>query len=174
MFYLSQCEAWVDSVKSLQALLAQRRRWNNGSFFALNAVLDNRHKVEESGHPCSSRLAFYVSMWLSMFSRGLSFASVGIYLFIYFLMIQQVLVSRIEDPALAGFVLYVLVGGMLCIVLGTVLKAVALPRLNNVASLFTYSQFLGLFGLAGYAASVANLIQFFRMVDLRNRSSGSL
>lgn len=37
--YVPNAECNVDPVKNLPVMMAQRRRWNNGSWYALNYVL---------------------------------------------------------------------------------------------------------------------------------------
>ena len=79
-----------------------------------------------------------MSMWLSMINRGIGYTSVGVYLFIYYLMIQQALDSYIGSKALRNVILYTMIGGMLSIVMGAVLKAVSFKDFKKSNCFFTY------------------------------------
>lgn len=48
--YIPNAYAFVDAALSLKAMLAQRKRWINGTWFALNFVINQRFTVEKSAH----------------------------------------------------------------------------------------------------------------------------
>jgi chitin synthase len=67
--YISDAYAYVDPCPSIYILLMQRRRWINGSWFALNYVVDSfRPKLNESNHDCWSKLLFYLSLIFAKFA----------------------------------------------------------------------------------------------------------
>ena len=54
-----------------------------------------------------------------------------------------------------------MIGGMLSITMGAVLKAVSYKDFKNLTCFFTYSMWMGLFGIGSYVFSILNLVKFF-------------
>ncbi len=70
--YIPDAEAYTDPVKNLLALMNQRRRWINGSWFALVYVLGKyKKKVALSTHSEIRKFFFKFSMWYAAFALGI-------------------------------------------------------------------------------------------------------
>ena len=69
--YIPDAEAYTDPVKNLLALMNQRRRWINGSWFALIYVLGKyKKKIALSSHTAYRRFFVKLSMWYAAFALG--------------------------------------------------------------------------------------------------------
>ena len=57
--------------------------------------------------------------------------------------------------------------GMLGIIFGSVIKAIAFKNINTMACFFNYSQWLGLFGFGSYLLAILNMIRYFQLLYIR-------
>ena len=78
--YIPEALCWTDPVKSMVVLMNQRRRWINGSWFALYYVLTACWgKILTSRHTFFRRGAFYFSMFYSIVTLFTSYFAVGFF-----------------------------------------------------------------------------------------------
>ena len=75
--YSSKAKAETDVPKSMFELLSQRRRWINGSWFALLHSLSMIKTMSESKHSCCRKLIFYFQMLYYLINIVYSFFLVG-------------------------------------------------------------------------------------------------
>ena len=61
--YVKKSIAETDVPDNIAELLAQRRRWVNGSWFALIDSLQKCNKVIHSSHHCCRKFVFYIQMF---------------------------------------------------------------------------------------------------------------
>lgn len=86
--YLPTAHAVVDPVTSLLVLMGQRKRWMNGTWFALDYVLRHRHLAKESLHSKSELIMFSFSMYYAQFSQILGYYSISIYFAVLYMTLQ--------------------------------------------------------------------------------------
>lgn len=60
--YLPDAKGDCDPINNLRGLFGQRKRWINGSWFALMKVVSQQHSVDGSSHSCFDKLKFKINM----------------------------------------------------------------------------------------------------------------
>jgi chitin synthase len=70
-------------------MLGQRKRWINGTWFALEYVLENRKRVNDSGHSNWDKFKFRCNMFYSAFNKYVSYIGISLFFIIMHFMIQQ-------------------------------------------------------------------------------------
>lgn len=70
-------------------LLNQRKRWINGSWFALEYVLKHKDRVNESEHGCWDKLWFHLNMFHAEVMRIVAFVSVALFFVTMHLMVME-------------------------------------------------------------------------------------
>lgn len=121
--YIPEALCWTDPVKYLVMLMNQRRRWINGSWFALYYVLTACWgKILSSKHSFIRRCAFYFSMFYSIVNLFTAYFAVGFY-FVFLHMLCFEFFSQYNfysdstntTSSIAGFIMFMyvmLVGGL--------------------------------------------------------------
>jgi chitin synthase len=77
--YIPNSDVRVDPVKNIPTLLAQRRRWNNGGWFALKYVFKHYTRVHESSHTFIEKIGFYSSLGYAYVMRYMAYYSIAIF-----------------------------------------------------------------------------------------------
>ena len=78
--YVPDAKAKTDPVGDLPTFIGQRKRWINGSFFALKYVLRNfSEHVSRSDHSCERLTGFWFNMGYSYLSMMLGYLSLSFY-----------------------------------------------------------------------------------------------
>ncbi|KAL4456937.1 hypothetical protein ABPG74_014575 [Tetrahymena malaccensis] len=123
--YLPNCKARVDPVTNLMVLTSQRRRWINGSTFALRMVinqlidqiiigqicisklflsnkkcLENKSIIYESNHSAFELCLFKFCMSFAWLNDALSYISLSVYFTIVFIMLMTNVSSVTLDGAI--------------------------------------------------------------------------
>jgi len=73
--YLPDAHAWVDPIKTIPALLGQRKRWTNGSYFAFEKVKRTMDTAKASDCCLKAQIAYLT------FNNMLAFVSPALFLF---------------------------------------------------------------------------------------------
>jgi chitin synthase len=79
----------VDPVTTLVNLMGQRRRWINGTWFALEYVLQNSYLVYQSSHDTWERFWFNLSMYYAILMKMLTFYIIGLYFVVLYMMVED-------------------------------------------------------------------------------------
>ena len=87
--YLPDAQAQVDPITTLPRLLNQRKRWINGSWFALEYVLRHKGRVSESDHGCWDKMWFHFNMFHAEIMRIIAFVSVSLFFVTMHLMVLE-------------------------------------------------------------------------------------
>ncbi|OMJ83145.1 hypothetical protein SteCoe_15999 [Stentor coeruleus] len=77
--YIPKAEAFTDPPPNYGSLLSQRRRWINGSWFALLDSVKNAHKIMKSKHNCVRKAAFLFQTGYNVVSIFQSFILVALF-----------------------------------------------------------------------------------------------
>lgn len=77
--YIPGAVAFTDPPPDYGSLLSQRRRWINGSWFALLDSVKNAHKVLKSKHNCVRKTAFFLQTGYNVLSIFQSFILVALF-----------------------------------------------------------------------------------------------
>lgn len=85
--YLPDSCAYVDPITTLPKLLSQRKRWINGSWFALNYVLQHKGRVAESSHNCWDKLWFHFNMMHAEVMKYVSYLAIAFFFVTLHLMV---------------------------------------------------------------------------------------
>lgn len=165
--YIPEAICWTDPAKSLTILMNQRRRWINGSWFALYYVLTACWgRILGSKHSFCRKTGFYITILYSIANLIFSYFMVGFY-YIFLHMVCFEFLAQYNFygdksntfASLAGFAIYfyiMLVGGLFYYSLVYKSKE-AIRKFQFISSL------LGLFLLLsfGYMVYVMIIIIFF-------------
>ncbi len=92
--YIPTATSVVDPVTTLTKLMGQRRRWINGSWFALNYVLENKGQVSKSTHSCWEKFKFYFSMYWAELGQGMTYFVISLYFIVLFNLLKKFLSSN--------------------------------------------------------------------------------
>lgn len=87
--YLPNSQAVVDPIVTLPKLLSQRKRWINGSWFALDYVLKHKSRVSESTHSFWDKLWFHFNMYHAEVMRLVSYLSITFFFLTMHLMMLE-------------------------------------------------------------------------------------
>lgn len=87
--YIPDAVGEVDPITSLSGMLGQRKRWINGSWFALDYVLENRDQVFQSNHSIFDILLFRLSMYYAWITKWFTYFTIGIYFTVLYLMVNE-------------------------------------------------------------------------------------
>ncbi|CAG9333470.1 unnamed protein product [Blepharisma stoltei] len=101
--YVWKAAAGVEIPKSLAALMAQRRRWINGSWFSLIDMLRHTTKIFKTNHNCLRKLCFTLQMGYYMITVLFSWFLVGSYFLAMALTVRKVFPSYTNDYDQSGF-----------------------------------------------------------------------
>lgn len=86
---MSDSQAVVDPIITLPRLMSQRKRWINGSWFALDYVLRHRHRVSDSSHNCWDKFWFHFNMINAEIMRIVSYLAITFFFITMHLMILE-------------------------------------------------------------------------------------
>ena len=95
--YVKKAIAYTDPPDSFESLLLQRRRWINGSWFALLDSVKNFKKIWSSEHNCCRKLLFTFQMIYYIINIIYSFLLVGI-----FYLALSICITRQFDSTVVG------------------------------------------------------------------------
>jgi chitin synthase len=87
--YIPDAVGEVDPITSLSGMLGQRKRWINGSWFALDYVLENRDQVFQSNHSVFDILLFRLSMYYAWMTKWFTYYTIAIYFTVLYLMVNE-------------------------------------------------------------------------------------
>ncbi|KAL4456936.1 hypothetical protein ABPG74_014574 [Tetrahymena malaccensis] len=99
--YLPNCRAKVDPVTDLMTLISQRRRWINGSTFALKLCLRDSNLVYDSDHGMYDIIKFKLCMAFAWLNNFLSYISLSVFFIIVFIMIE----TNVSQVSLEGSIM---------------------------------------------------------------------
>lgn len=158
--YIPEALCWTDPVKYLVMLMNQRRRWINGSWFALYYVLTACWgKILTSKHTFFRRGAFYFSMFYSIITLFTAYFAVGFY-YVFLNMVAFEFFAQYnfygdlsnETASLAGVIMFVYI----LLVAGLFFYSLLYKSKEAVAKFQLISSLLGMYMLIsfGYMAYI--------------------
>jgi chitin synthase len=91
--YVPDAYSMVDPVTSLTRFLGQRRRWINGSWFALQYVLKSNDQAKQSDHKKHywDLILFQFSMQWARLGRFLTYFAIALYFAVLYILLGQFL-----------------------------------------------------------------------------------
>ncbi|EAR99425.3 chitin synthase (macronuclear) [Tetrahymena thermophila SB210] len=164
--YLPNCRAKVDPVTDLMTLISQRRRWINGSTFALKLCLRDSNLVYDSDHGMYDIIKFKLCMAFAWLNNFLSYISLSVFFIIVFIMIEtNVSQVTLEGSILNGSALQLLITtlffavyfiSVLVIIYISLMLDTRKPEV--IRSFYPISTFLGLVMLVAYVFMIIYVI----------------
>jgi cellulose synthase/poly-beta-1,6-N-acetylglucosamine synthase-like glycosyltransferase len=154
--YVKRSVAETDVPGDLSKLLAQRRRWINGSWFALIEVISNFNKLSKSNHGCCQRLLFRMQLIYMIVNVLISWITVGSFFLGFAILISKNGIIQADDDDLLD------PGNWLMIVYLTMLVLIFILSIATKANLVVnvFNVICGIIGLYMWGAMLL-LIQYF-------------
>ena len=173
--YIPEALCWTDPVKYLVMLMNQRRRWINGSWFALYYVLTACWgKILISNHSFFRRSAFYFSMTYSIITLFTAYFAVGFY-YVFLNMVAFEFFAKYNfygDPtneiaSLAGLIMFFYI----LLVAGLFFYSLVYKSKEAISKFQLISSLLGIFMLVsmGYMAYIIISIIFLENGGVLNK-----
>lgn len=98
--YIPDAVCNTDPIKYFLLLMKQRRRWINGSWFALNHVLRKfPRKLQNSSHSIFRKLSFIFSMLYAYVNQLLTYCSIGFY-FVFLNLVSKEFLAQYYLPSI--------------------------------------------------------------------------
>ncbi|EAR99426.2 chitin synthase (macronuclear) [Tetrahymena thermophila SB210] len=165
--YLPNCKARVDPVTNLMVLTSQRRRWINGSTFALRMCLENKSIIYESNHSAFELCLFKFCMSFAWLNDALSYISLSVYFTIVFIMLMTNVSSVTLDgaintgSALAVFFVTLFLSSYFLVVLMIIFYSLSFDTRNRQMHQIFYSlsAYLGVLMIIAYVIMLIYIIQ---------------
>lgn len=154
--YVKRSVAETDVPGDLSKLLAQRRRWINGSWFALIEVISNFYKLSKSNHGCCQRLLFRLQLIYMIVNVLLSWITVGSFFLGFAILISKNGRIQSDDDDLLDAGNWILIFYLTMLVLIFILSIAT--KANLVVKVFNV--ICGIIGLYMWGAMLL-LIQYF-------------
>lgn len=162
--YLPDAYAQVDAMISLKQMMGQRKRWINGTWFALNYVISHACEAYQSQHCFFSFLLFYASIMFAQLVQVLAYLAISIYFSVLYVTLYDFLKFRDFTVDGQSFNLfqaliftYVLMVGILIFYSSNYIAG----HRDAAPVFYTISTFLGLYMLFSFilmAYSIVNVI----------------
>ncbi|KAL4487126.1 hypothetical protein ABPG72_001578 [Tetrahymena utriculariae] len=174
--YIRNATARVDPVTDLVTLVGQRRRWINGSFFALLEALKKKSIVYESEHSTWQLFKFKICMKFAQLNNFLGYVSLSVFFTIVFIMIltnvQTVTLDQAQDTtSIVSVVLTTLflVSYFMCILM-IIYYSIAFNNRNPkvISSFYAISTYLGIIMLAAFGLMMAYVVEMYIYVIKKN------
>jgi cellulose synthase/poly-beta-1,6-N-acetylglucosamine synthase-like glycosyltransferase len=159
--YVKRSVAETDVPGDLSKLLAQRRRWINGSWFALIEVISNFNKLSKSNHGCCQRLLFRMQLIYMIVNVLISWITVGSFFLGFAILISMNGIIQADDDDLLD------PGNWLMIIYLTMLVLIFILSIATKANLVVnvFNVICGIIGLYMWGAMLL-LIQYFANPDI--------
>jgi chitin synthase len=100
--YVSQSKAYTDPPQDFASLLSQRRRWINGSWFALLHSIRHWDRVWKSNHPCWRKSLFTLQLIYYLVNVLYSFIMVGGFYLALSICLREQLTSTVTPGQRSG------------------------------------------------------------------------
>ena len=155
--YVRQSVAGTDVPDKLPILLAQRRRWINGSWFALIDTLRKCNRICNSNHSCCRKLAICFLMLYYVVNVIFTWLMVGSFYLVFSITVRNSTLGyefdNVIDSGRAFILLYVAILVLLLILSLSVKPKRIESTLNIISVVLGAYMLLAMFFMANYLAS---------------------
>lgn len=167
--YVPDAICHTDPIKNLADLMNQRRRWINGSLYALLYVLKKSSgRIFRSEHTWISKIMFLFSMFFALVNVILSYFTVGLYFVFITIMAIEVFkqYNFYNDPTntistVGGVMIFIYI----MLVLSLFFYSLLLKSRDAIRRFQFISTLLGIFTLISFGSSVFVMIKILAMEE---------
>ena len=157
--YIPDAEARTDLIDTITKLLGQRKRWINGTWYALEYVIQYQNQIRFSKHSLARKILFSFSMFMARIGMYTTYYMISTFLVTLYILVFEYfgVVNAISDrnASLAGFLILLFLG-----MIFTVIFLSLQFQSNNPSCEFLFrliSHLLGLFSLMTFGLMIVLL-----------------